>query len=59
MDSGIQIKRVGPGPVEGQTESCSGLFPQGASQTGMVVKKPSAERGGTFSIFCGYQRILS
>jgi hypothetical protein len=36
-----------------------GLFPQGASQASMVVKKPRAERGGTFSIFCGYQRILS
>jgi hypothetical protein len=35
-----------------------GLFPQGASQAGMVVKNPRAERGGTFSIFCGYQRIL-
>jgi hypothetical protein len=35
-----------------------GLFPQGARQAGMVVKKPRAERGDTFSIFCGYQRIL-
>jgi hypothetical protein len=35
------------------------LFPQGASQEGMVVKKPRAERGDTFSIFCGYQRILT
>ncbi len=56
--SGIQIKRVGADPVEGDTESCSGLFPQGASQAGMAVKKPRAERGDTFSIFCGYQRIL-
>src|SRR6267143_2372601 len=57
-DSGIQIKRVGVGPVEGDTESCSGLFPQGASQADMAVKKPRAERGDTSSIFCGYQRIL-
>jgi hypothetical protein len=34
------------------------LFPQGARQAGWVVKKPGAERGDTFSIFCGYQRIL-
>ena len=25
----------------------------------MVVKNPRAKRGGTFSIFCGYQRILT
>jgi hypothetical protein len=36
-----------------------GLFPQGASQAGMVVKNPRAEREDAFSIFCGYQRILS
>jgi hypothetical protein len=35
-----------------------GLFRLGASQAGMVVKKPRAERGDTFSIFFGYQRIL-
>ena len=35
-----------------------GLFPQGASQAGMVVKMPRAERGDTFSIFYGDQRIL-
>jgi hypothetical protein len=35
-----------------------GLFPQGTRQADTVVKKPRAERGDTFSIFCGYQRIL-
>ena len=36
----------------------NGLFPQGVSQASMVVKYPGTECGGTFSIFCGYQRIL-
>ena len=35
-----------------------GLFPQGASKAGMVVKMHRAERGDTFSIFCGDPRIL-
>jgi len=54
----MQIKCVGAGPVQGDTESCVGLFPQGPRQAGMAVNKPSAERGDTFSIFCGYRRIL-
>ena len=35
------------------------LLPQGTSQAAMVVKNPRAERWDTFSIFCGYQRILA
>jgi hypothetical protein len=54
----MQIKRVGAGPVEADTESCRWSVPQGVSQAGMVVKNPKSERGGTCSIFCGYQRIL-
>jgi len=47
----VQLKQL-LNPVDG-------LFLFGASQAGMVIKNPSAKRGGTCSIFCGYPRILS